>query len=151
MGSACWSGDSPFEALRRATRTTKKKERLSLDDNTMTAIVKMAGGNPGAIQVCVGLKNADAFNGLGALLSLDSLGIYESRIWLFYKDVCGQSLDRMVTCLQAWQFGILTEQQLTQAIDGIENVDVDNIVKLVQEQIAKFAPSPDVDRVIDLD
>jgi hypothetical protein len=153
MGSACWSGGSPFEALHRAP---KKKERLSLDDNTMTAIMKMAGGNPGAVRICVELlKSEEVLNGISALMSLDSLGIYESRIWLLYKDVCRESLDNMIACLRAWQFGILTELQITQAIDGHHAINVDNIVELVREQDKVFAsPSSkldDIDRVINLD
>ena len=72
--------------------------RLTLDDTVMTSIMKLAEGNPGAMRVCSEImKNGEKIDpqgmgGFGSLLSIDSLGIYGSRIWLLYKDICRENL-----------------------------------------------------------
>ena len=101
------------------------KERITLSDNTMSAIMKLSGGNPGAVTVVVSLlrdgETIDpdaALGGLAQLLALDSHGIYESEIWMLFKDVCDQDLTKVVLPLRACQLGFLSERELKNAITG---------------------------------
>lgn len=101
------------------------KERITLSDNTMSAIMKLSGGNPGAVTVVVSLlrdgETIDpdaALGGLSQLLALDSHGIYESEIWMLFKDVCDQDLTKVVLLLRACQLGFLSERELKNAITG---------------------------------
>lgn len=103
------------------------KERITLDDTFITAAMKLSGGNPGALNVVMSLYQEggnidpdDVFGGLGQLLSLDSHGIYESEIWMLYKDVCDQDLTKVVLLLRACQLGALSERDLKKAITGGE-------------------------------
>ncbi len=68
--------------------------KITLEDTNQSAIVKMSEGNPGALTALVGLLQLDKkvapFGGLVALLHLDDEGIYGSRIWMGFKDYCGQ-------------------------------------------------------------
>ena len=97
--------------------------RLTLDDTVMTSIMKLAEGNPGAMRVCSEImKNGEKIDpqgmgGFGSLLSIDSLGIYGSRIWLLYKDICRENLVYTIAVLRAWQLGLLPENTLQRAID----------------------------------
>jgi hypothetical protein len=118
------------------------KERIGMNDSVMTAIIKMAGGNPGAITVMADMVRQGGFidpddfmGGFGAVLGLDSHGIYEHRIWMLYKDVCNQNLVHMLGLLRACQLGMLSDVKLDKAIDGTEPLSEDQVVGyLVQVQ-----------------
>jgi hypothetical protein len=122
-------------------------ERISLNDSGMDVLVKMAGGNPGALTVMMGLlkeaEKIDPMNimgGMGVILSLDTLHIYEERIWMLYKDVCGEDLVKMCAVLRGWQLGMLDESSLNRAIDNNgEGVDINKLHKKVVERIDKFS------------
>ena len=75
------------------------KTKLDLKDSMQEMLFKMSEGNPGALTVLlVILEKGEqidpdgAMRGIGPILSLDSLGCYGSKIWMLYKDVCGQNL-----------------------------------------------------------
>lgn len=74
------------------------KTRIGMNDSMMDIIIKMAGGNPGAMNVCMRMMteaediDPDAvLGGTGAILMLDTFNIYESHIWILYNDICGQT------------------------------------------------------------
>ncbi len=56
------------------------------------AIVELSEGNPGAINVMVQLCKKSPI----CLLALDIKGIYGPAIWTFYKDRCGQDIEKMI-------------------------------------------------------
>lgn len=173
----------PFDAITperelQVKRIMNDNIRLTLDDTAMTSVMKMAGGNPGALRICSeilkrgGEIDPQGLAGFGALMCLDSLGIYESRIWLLYKDVCRQDLVKTMACLRAWQLGILPERELLSAISGDARIDTDAILVAVKVRLSNFggleepppipppiavmppSPSPmpgDGERVINLD
>lgn len=120
-------------------------ERIQLSDTILTIIAKMSEGNPGAVTVMAELyktgplTDPDAFVGeLAALLSLDSLNIYGSRIWMLYKDVCKQNILHMHAVLRAHQLGIITKTNLELAIKGEQKLDLKNILESVQKQLPAF-------------
>jgi hypothetical protein len=81
----------------------------------------------------------DWAGGLGPLLFMDSNRIYGSRIWQLYKDVCNQSLVRMLAVLRAWQLGFISGHALHHAIDNCgEGLDVDELLGRVQERLPRF-------------
>lgn len=98
-------------------------ERITLQDTPMSAIIKLADGNPGAIGVCTELFkegariDPDAFGGgIAPLISLDSRGIYGSDIWCLYKYVCRESIVHVIAVLRAVQLGLFADFQLQHAI-----------------------------------
>jgi hypothetical protein len=116
-----------------------------LNMTVMDMILAVAGGNPGAITVCLDLyKNSAAIDpdaalgGLANILGLDSSGIYEHRIWMLYKDVCQQNLVNMVGVLRANQLGYLTQKDLDKAIDGEAKIDVADLIRQVKEFLPAF-------------
>ncbi len=99
--------------------------RIQLHDDVQSAIVKLADGNPGAavammkiFQVAPEVDPKGGMGGLGPILSLDTLGIYGSRIWMLYKDFCGEDAEKAVFVLRACQMGFITERELNYAIDN---------------------------------
>jgi hypothetical protein len=106
----------------------------------------MCDGNPGGLTVLINLYKLspsidpdDAFGGLGPILSLDTLGIYGSRIWMLYKDVCDQSIPNVLTVLRAHQLGFLTDEDLNAAIDSGSKLDLQDLLKKVNGVIPDFA------------
>ena len=89
------------------------RERITLDDSVMSAIMKLSEGNPGAVGVLIELSKGDAatdpdsvWGPLSSILSLDTNGIYASGIWILYKDICQQNPLRVRTLLRAVQLGL---------------------------------------------
>lgn len=117
-------------------------ERITLQDSIQSSMIKLADGNPGAISVMCELYKKtpeidpdSALGGLGSLFSLDSDGIYGSRIWMLYKDCCGQDLVRMCAAFRAVQLGLTTREHVNQAIDSGEQL---NFVDVVRAELPAF-------------
>lgn len=56
-------------------------------------ICELSEGNPGAVRVLAELLGKDA-SGFMSVLGCDSKRLYGSRIWMLYKDVCGEDIER---------------------------------------------------------
>lgn len=125
----------------------RTKERITLSDTPVSAITKMSEGNPGAATVLTrvmldGSKiDPDAGHGqsIFILLGFDSRGIFGSRVWMLYKDVCRERLDHTIAMVRAVQLGILPEKVLDHAIDNRgQGLDVADICAQVKERLPNF-------------
>ena len=118
-----------------------------LSMTTIEIITSLADGNPGAVRVMIEmLENGDridpdsALGGLGAILSLDTHGIYGSRIWMLYKDVCGEDVAKTLASLRAVQLGVASHTDLVAAIDGKRNrFDPTEALQSVRQRLPAFA------------
>lgn len=121
-------------------------ERITSEMSPLDAVVVLSEGNPGATRVCAELLKDGAridpdniLGGVGQLLMLDSAGLYGARIWMLYKDVCGEDLGKMVAVLRAWQLGIVGHDAVAHAIDHRgDGIDLDDVVSQVQERCPAF-------------
>jgi hypothetical protein len=68
-------------------------------DSSLEAVVKMAEGNPGAINVMMQLLKDESINGALSIYWLDNLKIRGWRIWFAFKDCCQQDLHKLYNCL----------------------------------------------------
>jgi len=96
--------------------------KLNLEDNAITAAVKLAEGNPGAAAVMGQLiqkhDQIDPDMPGGAFIKmcyLDDWQIYGPHIWILYKDVCEQSIARFIALLRAVQLCIIRQEDLVHA------------------------------------
>jgi len=125
------------------------KERIGLNDSIIDVVTKLSDGNPGAIHVLMQMLEKGEqidpqsfMGGLGAVLSLDTHGIYGSRIWMLYKDVCGESIVNTLAVLRACQLGQIYEAQLNTAIDNYgQGLDIPTVLANVKEQLPDFGLS----------
>lgn len=121
-------------------------ERIELHDTPISVVTKMSEGNPGALTVCLqmlkdGAKiDPDGFmGGLGSILLMDTFGIYGSRIWMLFKDVCKQDIVKMLACLRACQMGFISQEVLNSAIDNYgKGLDVEGCLHQVKERLPAF-------------
>lgn len=74
------------------------QQRIHLGMTPQQMALALAEGSPGAISVLSQLLSSgrvvdpDAWSPIATWLDLDMLGLYGSRIWMLYKDVCGHAL-----------------------------------------------------------
>ena len=123
-----------------------KDTKINLDDTAQDMVIKLSEGNPGALTVCLDILqkgksiDPDGFDGgIGSLLLFDSMSLYGSRIWMLYKDVCGEDLVKTVAMLRAWQLGFVSEDNLNHAIDNYGNgIDKDDLFKQVKDRLPNF-------------
>ncbi len=123
------------------------KERITLEDTTLSAMMKLSEGNPGALSVlsrC--LNEAQTIDPIPepimGLLMLDTFGIYGSDIWILYKDICGSSLALFLAVERAIQFGIVPEATVKRAIAaGYDQKIIDP--KKLREQVREELPTFD--------
>ena len=93
--------------------------RIQLQDSGMDAMVKMADGNPGAVQALIDISvqaaaidPQSALGGMGAILSLDTHNIYGTDIYVLYSDKCQKDVRKLLVLLRAVQLGIMPESKL---------------------------------------
>lgn len=120
--------------------------RLTFNDTMQDALVKISEGNPGALTVCVEMLTRGAEidpqaigGGLISMLMLDELEIYGSRIWMLYKDVCGENLSKVFVMMRSHQLGFINKNQLIHAIDNYgDGIDLDDLCNKVTERLEEF-------------
>lgn len=126
------------------------KTRIELHDTTLSMIMKMSGGNPGAVNVLAQILKEgatidpdDFMGGLGTVLSLDTHGIYEEKIWMLYKDICGESIVNTIGVLRAVQLGYMRESELTTALAQnyakLPDGRLEEVLAQVRERLPAFA------------
>ncbi len=114
--------------------------RIQLHDTTMTIITKMADGNPGAMAaLCEMLKHGKEIDpqgmmgGLGAILGLDTLGVYGSDIYILWSDQCRKDTRELLMLLRANQLGFVSSDKIVaNAKDQMLEV------KFTQEEMDEF-------------
>jgi hypothetical protein len=130
----------------------KDKNRLKPNTKITEAFIIMAEGNPGAITVLGELTRHEqaidpysALGGIGTMLDLDSHGVYGPRIWICYKDLCGQDIVKMIAVWRAAQLGIISSTRITGAISAFEQrmpqpvpLDVDDVLAKLRVELPRF-------------
>jgi hypothetical protein len=122
------------------------KERITdLNCSLKAIVIKLVGGNPGAVRVCCEIISKaeqidpDSNLGLGALLSFDSYHIYDERIWMLFKDVCEGNVVKVIALLRAVQLGLLSISTLNHAIDNYgEGLNINECIAKVRKQLPNF-------------
>lgn len=83
-------------------------KRFLINQPLGTSIYDMSEGNPGALNVLIQLIGKEDKNkskeeaekrtiqGLIYLSTLDELEIYGSNIWICYKDICNQDINKLI-------------------------------------------------------
>ena len=119
---------------------------MQLDMSMMDMLMVMSEGNPGALKVLMDsfdkvpeIDPDDVFGPWGLMMHLDSLGIYGDRIWMLYKDLCGQDIVNTIAMARAWQLGIVRSEDLKDAINGLTVLNVNDILNQVKDRLPNFA------------
>lgn len=96
-----------------------ENQRIQLTDTALDAIIKLAEGNPGAVNALTEMMkqapviDPDSFLGaMGPLFDCDSRGLYGPAIWIIYKYVCNFDVAKVLAIFRAQQLGLM-EWQIT--------------------------------------
>lgn len=122
-----------------------QKHRIELNDSIMSATIKLADGNPGAISAMMELikqshiDKDSAWGQFGPLMSLDTLGIYGPNIWQLWKDVCKMDAVKVYTVFRAHQLGLITQADVLYAVDNGRTFNFEGLLAKIQEQLPNFA------------
>ena len=113
-----------------------EESRIKLKDNTMDVVVKMSEGNPGAMTcLCEMISKKDwtaGTPGLLVILSLDTLGLYGSKIYMLWNDCCSRDLDKLDLVLLNWQRGNLSREAIHENLSQGYGTPFENL-KTVEE------------------
>ena len=120
--------------------------RLESSDNIFVMATKLSGGNPGALRVCLELYSIDqkidkdsALQGIDSCLLLDRYWIYDADIWMLYKDVCGEDIEKTIIVLKACQLGFIVPDLLKHAISHYgEGIILDTLIERVKDRLPNF-------------
>lgn len=103
------------------------------------------GYNPGAMTVCMSILtqgesiDPDCATPFLTLLLLDSFNIYADRVWMLFKDVCGENLEKTIAMLRAVQLRLLPQTDLQHAINNYgRGIDVNSLLMQVKERLPRF-------------
>lgn len=120
--------------------------RIGLEDTARSAIIKMADGNPRALSAMFAmLENGQRIDpqgimgGLGAILLLDTLGIYGTGICVLFNDQCNRDVRKLFVLLRAYQLGFLLDSLLQSiaACQTGENLLSDEEMQKLDEKVCK--------------
>lgn len=82
------------------------------------------------------------------ILLLDTLEIYNERIYMLWSDVCGRDMGKMIAVLRAYQLGQLAGVNavaLNHAIDNRgDGIDLAAVVEAVRSRLTNFNPEAGV-------
>lgn len=127
--------------------------KLNMNMSSEDALVALSEGNPGAIQVLMGMLtkgpsiDPDAGDPILTVLSLDMDEIYGSRIYVLFKYVCKKDLTLVFAALRSVQLGIATAKSLQEAIGDENGQGFDDTARIffqnealakVQEELPRF-------------
>lgn len=125
--------------------------RITLQDDAITIIHKISEGNPGAVTVLMLLlkhnKRIDPqswMGPLGTIIYLDTHGIYGSKIWILFKDVCKQDIVMLVALFRAIELDIISSTVVKDVIDRKQGVSIDlpTILEAVKRNLEHFNTEP---------
>ncbi len=134
----------------------RTKEIIELTDTPLSAMVKMSKGNPGAASALVAIFKAvpivdpdAAFGGLGAILLLDSYGIYGTDIYILWSDICERNTTKTIAVLRAVQLGFFSSAVLVDAAHrqdrtGKALVPVEELYLKVKERLPNFDSATEI-------
>ncbi len=91
------------------------KEKISGNMSMMDMLMVMSEGNPGALTVLMNMLNDPM--GFIKVLTLDSLGIRGSKIWMLYKDCSGESMDKFYKTLDLLRGGAYSSEEIDQNLN----------------------------------
>jgi hypothetical protein len=73
------------------------------------------------------------------LLNFDSIGLYGPNVWVLYKNLCEERLDKTIAVLRACQLGYVSDAQIHAACANRGAVlDVNALCRRVKERLPNF-------------
>lgn len=114
--------------------------RIVGTDDAKSIMVKMYDGNPGALSALMEINThgakidpMDIMGGLGTILSLDTLGIYGTAIYILWSDQCHRDVRELIMLLRAYQLGFVSNERIKAVAE-----DQRNQTRFTKEEMDEF-------------
>ena len=133
--------------------------RITLKDDALSMMVKMAEGNPGAITAMAeiikhhnDIDPQSMLGGLGEIMMLDEYGIYGTDIYILWNDKCGRDVRLVCVIMRAVQLGFFPKTRLCEmAHDQTRSINLTEeeftgLDNKVCERLDDFAKPADQDK-----
>lgn len=99
-----------------------KETRINLSDNLMEIVTKLSEGNPGALNVLMGIvdkfKN-DTVKILKNFLIIDTMNLYGSHLYMLWNDCCDRDLDKTLKIIDYYCNGKITDNDINERIKNV--------------------------------
>ena len=131
--------------------------KISLQDDIRTITVKLAGGNPGALEALWSFfpvitdifKEHQGEALFQIFMFLDTYRIYGTDIYVFWSDICEKDTFKTIAVIEACKIGLFDARILADAChrqdySGRDMVPVCDLVKQVCERSPFFQRANDV-------
>lgn len=124
--------------------------RIKLEDDLMSAVLKLSDGNPGALSALMEMAqnspevDPDSFGGVfSPLRSLDMHNIYGTDVYVLWYDICGKCNVTALAVLRATQLGFLPSAVLKDACSrqdrsGRSMINTKELYSSVKERLPNF-------------
>lgn len=76
------------------------RKKITAGMSLIDVMVLMSEGNPGAVTVLAQIMEKQGTAGYLTLLFMDDMNLRGSRIWLAYKDHCGENIDTLIQAVK---------------------------------------------------
>lgn len=93
--------------------------RMCLFDTMEEAIIKFAGGNPGAIQTLVELLKFNPDGMFQNLLTLDRMELYESKIYMLWNDCCDRKIEKVQKIIKLYRSGKIKQSDIEERVKTV--------------------------------
>lgn len=128
------------------------EEKPMNEDSVASIVLGVSEGNPGAIEVLLHITklhnviDPDADMGsVWTFLRLLDIGLVGPKLWMLYKNVCGQSIPKMLAVLRGHQLGFVTKNQLLNAVENYgSGLDVEDVCLKVCAELPRFNLNPHI-------
>lgn len=112
---------------------TPSETRITEQMSLLDMISALSGGNPGAGTALTALSiHALGANRMTFMLNLDTLGVYDGKIWTLYEDVCNEDVSTLENVLYNYRYGKLTKEDIHSQIE--KRVPFSNLLTLSELQ-----------------
>lgn len=106
--------------------------KIELSDTTMSVLMKMSEGNPGAIKALMDILEKGeaidpqgALGAMGSIMLLDTWEIYGSDIYILWNDKCQCDCRKMLMIMRSCQMGNFSHVKLKEmAADQMREIDL---------------------------
>lgn len=123
--------------------------KIKLTSSPLEIAMTISQGNPGALAACVQILDSvdvdpdSAFGELTGFITLDSLGIYGTDVYVLWSDICHKDTPVMLAVLRATQLGLLEgsvvkEASSRQDYSGRSMIDLGDVVSKVKGVLPNF-------------
>ena len=127
------------------------KNILREGNTVMDAIFELSEGNPGAVTVIANMMKIATrvdpqswTKDLTPIIEFDEWNLAGSRIWMLFKDVCGQNPVAVFTLFRAVQLGFIPRETVLGKVEQHYTItaghplDIPGLYKQVKEKLVRF-------------